>query len=64
MEESYQGRHLVSLIVACGLEARVGVGLTRDAEAVERSVGEIAPGGKTPLAHALALAGEDRKSVV
>ncbi len=56
LEESYQSRHLVSLVVASGQDARVGVELTRDAESVERVVTGTKPGGKTPLAHALALA--------
>lgn len=59
LQQSYQGRHLVSLVLAGGPEAQIAVELTRDAELVERVVAACRPSGKTPLAHALMLAEQE-----
>ncbi len=56
LEQSYQGRHQVSLIVARGDRAEVVASLSRDLEGVDERIRAAEPGGRTPLAHALQLA--------
>ena len=59
LEQSYQGRHQVALVVAAGAAARVALPFSRDTERLDATVAELVPGGKTPLASGLALAGAE-----
>ncbi len=59
LEQSYQGRHQVALVTAGGAEAAVAVPATRAVEALDRVIEQTEPGGKTPLAHGLVLAGRE-----
>jgi len=59
LEQSYQGRHQVSVVTAGGDEPALVVAPTRNVEGVDRLLGDVEAGGRTPLAAALALCGRE-----
>lgn len=58
LDEAYQKRDEVGLIVFQGTEARLILPPTRSVRRVQQSVRELPTGGKTPLAQGLRMAGE------
>lgn len=61
LEQSYKGRHHVALITAGGDEAHLALPVTRDVERLDRTVGDVRPGGKTPLAQGILMAKKELK---
>ncbi|HEY6926145.1 MAG TPA: magnesium chelatase subunit D family protein [Steroidobacteraceae bacterium] len=58
LRDAYQRRDEVGVIAFRGTEAKLLLPLTRSVDAAERQLRELATGGRTPLAHALQLAGD------
>ena len=58
LRDAYQRRDEVGVIAFRGAEARLLLPPTRNVDAAERQLRELPTGGRTPLAHALHLAGE------
>jgi magnesium chelatase subunit D len=58
LNDAYQKRERVGLIVFRGAEARLILPFTRSVETARRRLAALPTGGKTPLPHALKLAAE------
>ncbi|HMF15869.1 MAG TPA: VWA domain-containing protein, partial [Gemmataceae bacterium] len=58
LQDAYEKRDQVGVIAFRGIEARVLLPFTADVEEAEQALRELPTGGRTPLAHALVLAGE------
>ena len=58
LRDAYQRRDQVGVIAFRGAEARLLLPPTRNVDAAEQQLRELPTGGRTPLAHALQLAGE------
>jgi magnesium chelatase subunit D len=58
LRDAYQRRDAVGVIAFRGTEARLLLPPTRSVDAAERQLRELPTGGRTPLAHALRLAGD------
>jgi magnesium chelatase subunit D len=58
LRDAYQRRDEVGVIAFRGTEAKLLLPPTRSVDAAERQLRELPTGGRTPLAHALQLAGE------
>jgi magnesium chelatase subunit D len=58
LRDAYQRRDAVGVIAFRGTEAKLLLPPTRSVDAAERQLRELPTGGRTPLAHALHLAGE------
>jgi magnesium chelatase subunit D len=58
LRDAYQRRDEVGVIAFRGTEAKLLLQPTRSVDAAERQLRELPTGGRTPLAHALQLAGD------
>jgi len=58
LRDAYQRRDEVGVIAFRGTEAKLLLPPTRSVDAAERQLRELPTGGRTPLAHALQLAGD------
>jgi magnesium chelatase subunit D len=58
LRDAYQRRDEVGVVAFRGAEAELLLPPTRSVEAAERQLRDLPTGGRTPLAHALRLAGE------
>jgi len=58
LRDAYQRRDEVGVIAFRGAEAKLLLPPTRSVDAAERQLRELPTGGRTPLAHALQLAGD------
>jgi magnesium chelatase subunit D len=58
LRDAYQRRDEVGVIAFRGTEAKLLLSPTRSVDAAERQLRELPTGGRTPLAHALQLAGD------
>ncbi|QKZ15393.1 magnesium chelatase subunit D family protein [Spirosoma sp. KUDC1026] len=58
LQDAYQHRDSVGMIAFKGVEAQVLLPPTRDVEQAEQALHQLPTGGRTPLPHALQLAGE------
>lgn len=58
LRDAYQRRDEVGVIAFRGTEAKLLLPPTRSVDAAERQLRELPTGGRTPLAHALRLAGD------
>jgi magnesium chelatase subunit D len=58
LRDAYQRRDEVGVIAFRGRDAKLLLAPTRSVDAAERQLRELPTGGRTPLAHALQLAGE------
>jgi magnesium chelatase subunit D len=58
LDSSYQRRDEVGLIIVAGESAELRLPFTRRVEHAEEALRDVPTGGRTPLAHALQLAGE------
>ena len=58
LQDAYEKRDQVGVFAFRGIEAKVLLPFTADLEEAEQALRELPTGGRTPLAHALALTGE------
>jgi magnesium chelatase subunit D len=64
LEQSYQGRHQVTVVTAGGQGPELVVAPTRDVEGVDQLLAEVEAGGRTPLAGALARCDRELRRAV